>query len=64
MKSEQHTPRDELAPVINTLVEVVEMNGDTDNDNDLMRELFGLFKDDNMQEIDEYAYFAHDTILF
>ena len=63
VKTEQHTPRDELAPVINTLVEVVDMSGDTESDSDLMRELFGSYKEDeDMQEIDEYAYFAHDLI--
>ncbi len=63
MKAEQRTPPDELAPVINTLVEVVDMTGDAESDSDLMRELFGSFKEDeDMQEIDEYAYFAHDTI--
>ncbi|KJA19135.1 hypothetical protein HYPSUDRAFT_89611 [Hypholoma sublateritium FD-334 SS-4] len=53
VKTERHTPPGERAPVINTLVEVVDMSGDTESDNDLMRELFGSFKEDDTQEIDE-----------
>lgn len=57
VKAEQRTPSGELAPVINTLVEVVDMSGDTESDNDLMRELFGSYKEDeDTQEIDEYVY--------